>query len=746
MTTAFFRRCTTLVLLWALAVFGAAPAFAQLEEVIVTAQKREESLQDVPLSVSAISGDMVRKMDYTQIEQISELVPNFNMGQAPGEYTINIRGIGSATSNRAFEQSVGLYVDGVYTGRSQQFQAPFLDMERIEVVRGPQGVLFGKNSNAGAVNITSAKPSQEFYSSLRGTYEFEYGGWDFEGVLNGRMTDTLSGRLAVKKELEGAYMENSAGADGPKTKLGAVRASMMWNPSDALQVYFKVDYSNVNWQGVDFQVLHFSPAAQGFYLSKDPLSEDVFDLRQQLDGDFLAGGGIENAVEATGFVLQADYTVGENVITYLGSYSKYKSQLGIDTDFGGFPATYSSGGDKFDQVSQELRLTSPGGEKFDYIAGLYYLDRHYQIPDWEFDAQFSELPPPFPNFTRYRNYDEKSELWSGFFQGTWNFNDQWSATAGIRYVHENKDADILQKRTALGNINMPPPPGIPPFLFPDYTFHGDRSESSWNPSASLQWQPQEEIMFYASYNSAEKAGGFNSNSSVPIGIEYEPEKAKGVELCTKTQLLDNTVRLNVALFSTKFTDYQVSSYNGVVQTVTNAASATSKGVEVEFSWAASDKLTINAQAAYLNAKYDRFPEAPCAPVNQPDCIDGNYRDASGERLTYAPKYSGSVYGTLVQPISDNLDLNMQLTGIFSSDYDTQIDKSEGTVADSFFMLNARLGISNKDDTWGVALIGQNLTDKRLFNFAANLPFFPGSYFANTLNPRLIKLEAIFHFN
>jgi len=743
MTSLFFRKCNAVALLWSVFTFGAAPAFAQLEEVLVTAQKREESLQEVPLSVSAISGAMIREMDYTQISEVSELIPNFNIGEAPGEYTVNIRGIGSATSNRAFEQSVGLYVDGVYSGRTQQFQAPFLDMQRIEVVRGPQGVLFGKNSNAGAVSITSNRPDPEFFSSLRGTYEFEYGGWDFEGVLNGRMTDTLSGRLAVKEELEAAYMSNSAGEDGARTRLGAVRASMLWVPQDNFEVYFKIDYANVEWKGTNFQVLHFTPPAMGFYLSKDPNAEDVFDLRQQADGDFLAGGGIDNGVESAAFVLQADYTFSENTLTYIGAYSKYKSTLGIDTDFGGFPGTYSSGYDKFDQFSQELRLTSPGGEKFDYIAGLYYLDRHYQIPEWEFDAQFTELPPPLPNFTRVRIYDEKSKMWSAFAQGTFNFTDQVSLTGGLRYVHENKKAKNEQYTSVLGDPSMPIPGGIP--IFPNYTFQGDRDENSWNPGVSLQWRPNDEVMLYASYNSAEKAGGFNSNSAVPVGIEYEPEKAWAVEVGSKMLLLDNRVRLNIAVFSETFDDYQVSSYNGVVQTVTNAASAKSQGVEVEFSWAATDKLTLSAQAAYLDATYDKFPNAPCAPVNQPDCQGGLFRDASGERLTYAPKYSGSVIGNYIQPVSDNLDLNLSVTAVFSDDYDTQIDKAAITMAESYLAWNARVGINSKDDIWGVALIGQNLTDERLFNFAANLPFFAGSAFAYTLPPRLIKLELTYRF-
>jgi outer membrane receptor protein involved in Fe transport len=722
----------------------ASPANAELDEVVVTAQKREQSLQDVPLSVSATTGATIEKNNMAQIEDFAILVPNFNIGDSPGEHTINIRGIGSATSNRAFEQSVGLYVDGVYTGRPQQFLAPFLDVERVEVVRGPQGVLFGKNSNAGAVSITTARPADEFSAKIRANYDTEYQGWGLEGVLNVPISDKLSTRFAVLSNEQGSYMQNSAGADGSEKTLDAFRASLLWSPSDTLDVYLKAEHSEVDWIGTNFQVLNFgSGPAEGFYLSKDPNAEDSFDLRQQTDGNFIAGKDTTNGNDSNTYALQADWALAGSTLTYIAAYSEYDSTLGIDTDFGAFPATYSEGGDDFSQTSHELRITSNGDRAFEYIAGLFYLDRNYRIPDWQFHANFPELPPPLPPFTRNRNYDEDTKTLSAFAQGTYNFSDSLSVSLGLRYVDESKDADSLQYTSAMGDPSMPIPGGIP--VFPNYEFSGSRDENSTTPSVNVQWSVSDDVMLYASYNEAEKSGGFNSNSAIPAGIEYETEKAAGYEIGAKMISSGGTLRMNVALFSTKFDDYQVSSFDGVTQTVNNAATTISRGAELEVDWAAGNNLTIGGSLAYLDAYYDDFPNAPCAPLNQADCVNGDFRDATGEQITYAPRYSGSVYGDLSQPVGSNLEFNFRLTGSFSDDYFTQIDKSPETKADSYFILNARAGLGGQDGKWELAIVGTNLTDERIFNFAGNLPFFPGAFFANTKAPRLVSLEANLRF-
>lgn len=723
------------------------PAAAELEEIIVTAQKRAQTLEDVPLSVDAISGEAIRENAYSRIEDLSVMVPNFNIGDAPGEHTVNIRGIGSATSNRAFEQSVGLYVDGIYTGRPQQFLAPFLDLERVEVVRGPQGVLFGKNSNAGAVSITSARPEQTLSVALDGHAETRYGGWGVEGVINVPLTPTLAARFAALKRVEGGYMDNSGGAPDAEDDLEAYRASLLWDATDTLQIYAKIDHAKVERDGTQFQILDFGPgSAKAFYLSKDPNAEDKFDLNKQTDGNFLGNGGEPNGVDSDTYVFQADWSLPGNTITYLYGYSEYESELGADIDFGAFPALYTEGGDDFDQSSHELRITSDLEGAWDYIAGLYYLDRDYQIPAWMFHGNFDELPPPLPPFTRLRQYDENTKTRSAFAQIGWQALERVKLSAGLRYVDETKKARTSQTGYVMGNLDVPYPipGGIPPF--PNFTFTGDRDESSVTPSFNVQWDMTDATMLYVSYNEAEKSGGFNSNSAGPDGIEYDTESARGWEVGAKSVFPAQALRLNVAVFSTKFDDYQVSSYDGVAQSVNNAATTLTRGIEVDADWGPSDALTLGLSVAYLDAEYDDFPNAPCAPIPQADCVGGNFRDASGERITYAPEFSGSGYLNYQRPIGNNLRMRMRITASFSDNYHTQIDKTAATVADSYVLWNARFAIEDPKRGWELALVGQNLTDERLFNFAGNLPFQPGAVWANTKPPRLVFLEARYHYD
>jgi outer membrane receptor protein involved in Fe transport len=434
------------------------------------------------------------------------------------------------------------------------------------------------------------------------------------------------------------------------------------------------------------------------------------------------------------------------LLTYIGSYSEYESELGIDVDFASFPGLFSEGGDDFDQTSHELRIASVDTDGFEYVAGLFLMSRNFAIPNWQLHADFDQYPPPLVPKTRLRVYDEDTDTVSVFAQGTYDFTDALSVTLGVRYNEEDKKATSRSENYELGNVSgatrLAPDQAAP---YPEYTFAGDRSETSLTPSLSIQYELDEEVNLYASYNEAEKSGGFNSNSASSAGIEYDEESAAGIEVGAKMLLLDNSLRLNVALFSTEFDDYQVSSFDGVNQTVNNAATTETRGVEVEVDWAATENLTLGAALAYLDAEYTDFENAPCAPVNQADCVNGDFRDASGERITFAPEYSGSVYATYIQPITGDLDLRLRLTAAFSDEYDTQLDKSEPTIAESYVLVNARAAIAKQDGSWEVAVIGSNLTDERLFNFAGNLPLFSGAHFANTRPPRLITLEGIVRF-
>ena len=250
-------------------------AFSQaLEEVVVTAQKRAQSLQDVPIAVSALSGDWMKQNNVADLEDVAALIPNLSLSGTPGINTVRIRGLGTGGGNAAFEQSVGMYVDGIYAGRGYQFSLPYMDVERIEVLKGPQGVLFGKNSIAGAISITTARPSPEFEGEIGLSYEAENDGYSVNAMVNGELIPGLSGRLAASYIEEGGWIDNTLlNVDNqPEVEMGGYRASLLWDASDTVQVFFKYDHGYNDKTGSEMGIRHIAPGSTfDFILYRNPV-------------------------------------------------------------------------------------------------------------------------------------------------------------------------------------------------------------------------------------------------------------------------------------------------------------------------------------------------------------------------------------------------------------------------------------------------------------------------------------------
>ena len=414
------KKATRLPLAVAVAglMFQAGHAVAQdfaLEEIIVTAQKRAQSLQDVPLSVNAVSGETIEEMNLTGLDDLSSYVPNLTISEGTTSTNIYIRGFGSG-ANVGFEQSVGMYVDGVYGGRDRQFRAPFLDLERVEVLRGPQGILFGKNTIAGAINITSAKPTEEFEASVRAEIEPEYDQYKVSGVVSGQLSEDLLGRLAVThSESDGFYDNDFAGENGPAKDEQAIRGTLVWTPTDELEVTLKaetgsfdVDGNNtrqVQTQALDqvmvnpvaLGALTFSPLAQTLNFPNNaglaalvnqantnggfiaPTSTgDYADLMRGVDANYVTDSFKQSMdhdrsrTDSDNLVLNVEYDFNGYTLTSITGYSAFESSDRQDTDFSPVQILDRYSEQDFDQFSQEFRITSPVGDNIDFIAGVYY--------------------------------------------------------------------------------------------------------------------------------------------------------------------------------------------------------------------------------------------------------------------------------------------------------------------------------------------------------------------------------------
>jgi iron complex outermembrane recepter protein len=681
-----------------------------LEEVIVTAQKRAESLQDVPISVTAMQGDKLQDAGIANMSALADYVPNLHIADAAVNTNIYMRGMGSG-NNQAFEQSVGMYIDGIYMGRGRQYRSPFVDVERVEVLRGPQGTLFGKNTVAGAINVTTASPEggEEFNGDIAVSVE-ENGGLITEGYISGSLTDTFALRLGGKYRETDGFMENEfLGEDEGGLEETMFRITAVWQPTDNLDINLKYSYTDYDKIG--------SPSTTKTYLSPeeraaqfDNLSANAqiayaaVDFFYDADGEFSNATGKEFVTykdnnlgpdpvkgraliginpdstenETDNIALKVDWAfAGDYTLTAITGWSSYESLDGVDVDW--LPLQFISRDDdqEFSQFSQEFRITSPGGEFFDYVAGVYYEESDLEfdrrvVQDLALGGLLSDLPAnrvlplPLPDevtlgvlgidslFTfvsggalnaaqgaRDHYYQLDSDSWAVFGQGTFNITDSFRVTVGLRYTEETKEVESTQFLSESDTgIGIPSQNTFLPVYWSsslntyNYDYNEKRDTDALLPALNLQWDVFDDTMLYVSLSQGFKSGGFTSADDgqpggflkgevpdPPLSIATEPsdefefddEEVDAFELGGKHTLLDGGMTLNWAYFYTDYTDLQVSVFKGIGFTVTNAT-ATVQGLEVDMMWQATDSLRIGASGGWLDAEFDDFADAPCTTL------------------------------------------------------------------------------------------------------------------------------------
>lgn len=759
----------------------------QLEEVIVTAQKRAEGLQDVPIAVSAISGEKIIEAGIQGMEDLSSYVPNFNLFLNPGGGSpaqIFIRGIGSG-NNVAFEQSVGMFVDGVYTGRSQQYLVPFLDVASVEVLKGPQGALFGKNTVAGAMIINSAKPTDEFEAELRAQYEFEQESQEYVGMVSGPLTDRLSGRFAGKYRDAGGYMENLVrNSDEPEIESAGLRGSLLFDATDALQVYGKVEYAEVERAGSSAQLTNVGGNFRGILQHQDaltPLEDANFDDKTTSFSFNPEGADLESFSTT----VQVDWDLGGYVLTSLTNYSEYDTQTILDGDFSNLLFLEQRPEEDFDQFSQELRLSSPGGETLDYIVGLYFETQNLDVlnpTDLNLRALSAEnipgSPVPAIDLGIESLYAQESDTVALFGEVQWSVATDWTLTVGARYAYDEKEAELSLRLTdfmSTMDLQDALTRGIATNLLGRVGFEttSDRDTDNLSFSANLAWDFSDEGMAYLRVARGFKTGGFNANTAVtaplepgeiPDDFEYDDEEVNSIELGSKMTFLDGAAELNLAAFYTELSDLQVSTFRDSGFTVGNAAESTSKGFEAEGRWAATPFLIFSLSLAYLDSVYDDFPGAPCTAAQtlvgdgsgSPEDIAAvtaagcqNYTggvtgttNLKGQVAGRAPEISGTFITNLILPVTD--------TVLFRASVDVQYedevnDRSDQNYQGDYYKINARIGLTSDDRKWAVALIGRNLTDEITYGNGAGVGFFTGSWFKNRQEPRTVALDLTYRF-
>jgi len=760
-----------------LASVAALPSQAQmLEEVVVTATKRAVGLQDVPIAITVVSGEKLEQLGITELDELSAYLPNVHIGESGGNNQIFIRGVGSG-NNAGFEQSVGTFIDGVYFGRARNSRAAFLDLQRVEVLKGPQSTLFGKNTIAGAINITTGQPQEEFEAYIDAGYETELDGIGLTGMITGPLSDNLRGRLVAKTYERDGWMENQfpGGEDGPSQENNIIRGSLVWDATDNSSFNLKAEHGTFKTKGGVYKITIAEPTGQFLFGLNDPNFSDTvnFGYKQSIGGG-LPGRAIEDDTTSDILQLTWDYQLGEHTLRSITAYTEYDYDKCSDIDYASIDFLDQCTQESHEQFTQEFLLTSPIGETFEYLAGVYYQDATLDF-DNNIGAHWSGVPPVeaglfgllglggFPSGTvdgrLATSVEQNTETWSAFVELTWNMSDSFRTIFGLRYSDDEKDISKVNTITSFGGNSVLPDPvlgGIYTALnfYTVYDYDLDRSEDHVTGNLNFQWDATDDMMAYLNFATGYKAGGFDTSNNMDRSREFEDETVESIELGLKWTLWDGRARVNAALFQGDYEDVQVSSFEGSGFVVGNAAESEVKGFEMDFDVAVTETITVNGAIAWLDAEYKKFPGGPC---RVDDKLDGSCSAAtggqnlSGTSLQFAPETNGNLGISYRTGMTDSLDFLAAATVLYSDSFIIPLTGDPKTIQDSYTKWDARIALESSDGAWSLALVGKNLTDEATFNWANDATLsgdglgFDRSYFHQLEQPRTYEIQARYNF-
>ena len=775
-----FRASSLLAPLLLLASFPAT-SMAQdsdfiLEEVIVTAQKREQSLQDVPIAVSAFSGQQIEDAEIHDIRSLQLLSTSLNVTQAAAAYqtTISIRGIGTSGFNPGLEPSVGVFVDGVYRSRTGSSIGDFNELERIEILRGPQSTLYGKNSSAGVIGYYTKKPEYEF----NGEASLNLGNYS-QVIANARVTgplidDTLAFSLAANYNNRDGFIKNpTQKSDVNDRDRWAVRGQLLWDASDTVQLRFTADKSQNREQCCAAPSFINGPTAPLL----GALGGTVTNPAKPYDRVVNFDSKMQSNMDDWGASMQIDWEINDSVdFTAISGYRNFESDTDFDADFTDVELVRSQGNlTQIDSFTQEIRFASSGDNKVDWQAGAFYYDQDLHVEGkvhygnatraW-FDGltggsvSLIEGMLQFPPGTFFAPgtgmvsevFDSSSKSWALFGQTDIHFNDAWTLSIGIRYTDEDKKGkgvfNVVDPWAALPfGLFLPPAQAAAlsaTQIFPPATdFDEKRSEGEWSGNVILAWDINEQLNTYASYSRGYKAGGFNLDRSAGFanaGYTFDPEFIDNYELGMKSRFWQDRSQLNVALFYQDVQDFQTTLFDGIRFNLDNAGEIDIYGVEVESQTQLTEELFWSLAVTWLDATYASYTDAPCPIyIPSPSC------DLTDERKDDAPKWTVNTHLTWTRPVADNLVLFMRGEIYYRSSRFTAGDNDPNTWTNGSTLLNASIGISNNDQTWDVRVWGRNLGDEDFPQIMFDTVVQPGSYSGYPNDPRTYGVTARFWF-
>ena len=734
-----------------------------IEEIVITAQKREESQQRVPLSVQVVDGKTLGDHNINSLTTLSETTPSLHVEPIGRSNDMYLRGIGSG-NNSSFDQSVATFEDDIYHGRSRTSASTFLDLNRIEILKGPQSTYFGDNAIAGAISLVTNQPRDEFEAFSRALYG-QYGQYAYEGAISGALTSTFAARLAATVNGMTGWLKNTNdGTHSPGQSNKAARLTLLWRPTEKLDISWKNEFGKEGQRGGLVQQIISCPPPAPFkaagFCSQAIAAGLPTGTRNNLNSFSPGQGTVLNTAET---VLTANYHLGGGLtLTSLSGYYYYDYDLLVDGD--GLPANLLTAAvpEHFHQFSQELRLTSPNGGVFEYMGGLYFHDSRLeagQDVDYFFltprltSPGFAALGPYLPlgqNIT----YTLPEKTYSVFGSATWHATDQWSFSAGLRGSEVKKNIDrTLYYGTATQNYDsvVQLPANLQTLaggagLGTPGAMAQSRTDRALMPSAKAQYQFSSTGMAYLSFSRGFKAGGFNGTdiTGVAANLPYKPEYVNAYETGLKTTWLDSRLLLNADLFLMDYTGLQVTANNygptgAVISLVKNAATARSQGVELEARWLVTSHFQLSAEATYLEAKYRSYPNAGPTTLQQAQGI--GIQNLTGRPTSLAPRWSENVTASYELSLGGDYRFTTEAIGFCSAQYFLSSGTDDPFLSQGdYCRLDARLLLQAPENRWDVAIIGRNLTDRAILDMGSALPTSAGSFIVNKEQPRNVAVQ------
>jgi outer membrane receptor protein involved in Fe transport len=752
-----------------------------IEEIVVTATKREENIQDVPIAMSAVTGADLLLRGIEDLGDLSQVSPSLELNTSNSESngaTARIRGVGTTGNNPGLEAAVGIFIDNIYRSRSGQAYTDLLDVERVEVLRGPQGTLFGKNTVAGAVHIITKKP--EFQYGVTGS--FTLGNFDLSrgtlSVTGPLIEEQLAFRAAGYYHERQGYYDDVGSSDkfNDRDRWG-VKGQLLWTPRDDLDVRVIYEYAEKDesccpavWRFVGPTGL-VSAALGGFV----PAVPSPVGAGTNVDADSLDVGTNSDPFEDQeewGLSIEANWDLEWATLTSVTGWRDFEVFRAQDLDFTDIDLLEPQFSDeRFRNFSSELRLAGASGP-IDWLFGGYFLaERINTDEDIRFATQggahiagqfglggFAPLAQAQvaaalrPSSGYHADWDQNQRGWSLFTHNTWHLTERMRLTAGYRWSVENKQATAVLNGATYGTIINEPFCGAPidllgngalvvPFrvtpagiaLCDNLSWKRDETEREWTGTLKLAYQLTDDINAYGGFSRGYKAGGYNLDQQAmqllgggALGVEntarFDPELSDAYELGVKATLLDNRLTVNSAVFYTEFEDFQLNTFTGIGFVVSNVSEVTTRGVEVETSFSIGDGVYATLGGTYAIARYA-----------------SNLLQASlaGQRITHSPRFAGSasLFAERALPGSGWVAF-VNSNASYRSDQNTGSDLDRVKVQNAVWLLNGQIGLRSPDGRWQAALWANNLTDKRYDSVVFDSVFQSGSFSTFMFPPRM----------